>query len=87
MNLRERRKRTVQTTFLASLAIFGGYALYLTRARPAVPDITLGEIYPMPAHGPPVYISGVDLLILSAAGGLAVLTFFIATVLRNRGTW
>ena len=81
------RRLAIQVTFLASLLVFLAYYFYLIPSRPEHTDRVLGYLYAIAAHGPPVYVSIIDLSILVASAAVAVTSFFTATVLRNRGTW
>ncbi len=43
-----------------------GWASYLTVARPITPEPTRGYTWPMPAHGPPVYVTTAEMISLWA---------------------
>jgi hypothetical protein len=49
----------------------GGYLVFATLVRPTHRDAVHGFLYPMPAHGPPVYLTGLDVAVI--AGLLAVI--------------
>jgi hypothetical protein len=81
------KRLIVQVPFLVSLVAFGGYATYVTYSRPTRPNPALGYVYPMPAHGPNVYLDWFDALVLIGCAAVVVATFAIAQVMRRRGTW
>jgi hypothetical protein len=49
-----------------SLILLGSYVVYATLARPTHRDVLHGFVYRMPAHGLPVYLSGLDVAIIAA---------------------
>lgn len=63
-----------------SVFLWLGVAFYLTRARPTETEPSRGFVYPMPAHGPPVYISLFDAFVLV---GIPVAAIIAAIVYRR----
>ena len=62
------------TLTFADMLTIGGFVLHLTAHRPVVADKLLGDVYPMAAHGPPVYLNLQDIAILTVLiAGLVLL--------------
>lgn len=68
----------------ALLAAALGSSFYMIAHRPTAPDASLGYVYAIAAHGPPVYVSFTDLLIMGAPLALAVVSLAVGYYFQSR---
>lgn len=68
----------------ALLAAALGSNFYMITHRPTAPDASLGYVYAIVAHGPPVYVSFADLLIMGAPFALAVVSLTVGYYFQSR---
>jgi hypothetical protein len=57
-------RRILAVLYIAVVVAWPSYFAYLAVSRPIAKSAAAGFIYEMPAHGPPVYITLLDLLVL-----------------------